>query len=50
MGCCCCCCKEKLAVPYDSLYDITMDSIDGDPIKLSIFRDKVLIIVNVASA
>lgn len=50
MGCCCCCCKEQLSVPYDSLYDITENSIDNVPIKLSSFKGNVLIIVNVASS
>lgn len=50
MGCCCCCCKEQLSVQYDSLYDITENSIDNTPIKLSIFKGKVLIIANVASS
>jgi glutathione peroxidase-family protein len=49
MGCCCTC-KEKLSVPYSSLYEITQNSIEGTPIKLSQFRGKVLIIVNVASS
>ncbi len=32
------------------MYDLTMSSITGDPVELGDFRDKVLLIVNVASA
>ncbi len=32
-----------------SIYDITMNDIDGDPVDFDRFRDQVLVIVNVAS-
>ena len=32
-----------------SIYDLEMDSIDGQPVELSGFRDQVCLIVNVAS-
>lgn len=33
----------------DSIYDFTMNNIDGKPVKLSHYKGKVLLIVNVAS-
>ena len=33
----------------DSVHDLTINSIDGEPVKLSQYRGKVLLIVNVAS-
>ena len=44
-----CCCRENCSTPYSSIFDITLNNIDNIPIKLSLFREKVLIIVNVAS-
>ena len=32
-----------------SIYDLTMDSINGDPVALSNYRDQALLIVNLAS-
>lgn len=32
-----------------SIYDLSMDSITGEPIALSRYRDQVLLIVNLAS-
>jgi glutathione peroxidase len=32
-----------------SLYDFTMDDVDGNPVTFEIFRNKVILIVNVAS-
>ena len=32
-----------------SIYDLTMDSIEGDPVNLSSYRDQTLLIVNLAS-
>ena len=32
-----------------SIYDLTMDSITGDPVALSNYRDQALLIVNLAS-
>lgn len=49
-GCCCFCCEENCDTLADSLYEITAKTIDSIPLKLSIFKGKVLIIVNVASA
>ncbi len=33
----------------ESIFDFTMNDIDGNPVKLEIFKDKVILLVNVAS-
>jgi len=36
-------------MPMSKLYELKMDSITGEPIALSDFRDQALLIVNLAS-
>jgi glutathione peroxidase len=40
---------EAMAVHPSSVYDFTLDDIDGQPVSLSRFRGKVLLLVNTAS-
>ena len=41
---------NKVSANYSNLaYDFTFNSIDGSSIKLDDFRDKVIVVVNVAS-
>lgn len=44
----CCCLKENLRLNFSSIYDITMKNIDGLEINFAEFRNKVLLIVNIA--
>jgi len=37
-------------VPVASIYDLEMNSIEGESVELSRFRDQVCLIVNLASA
>ena len=38
-----------MAVKTTSLYDFTMDDIDGKPVNLGVYKGKVLLLVNTAS-
>ncbi len=40
--------SDELKTP-ESIFDFTMNDIDGNPIKLEIFKGKVILLVNVAS-
>lgn len=44
-----CCCRENCSTPFTSIFEMTLNNIDGIPIKLSCFRGKVIVVVNVAS-
>jgi glutathione peroxidase len=39
----------KVLAADKSIYDFTMKSIDGDPVSLSSYKGKVVMVVNVAS-
>ena len=45
---CCCCMRDKIEIPFKSIYEISMRDIDGKMISFEEFRDKVLLIVNIA--
>lgn len=44
-----CAATTLLAAPAKSIYDFTMNSIDGQPVSLSSYKGKVVLLVNVAS-
>jgi glutathione peroxidase len=44
-----CAATTMLAAPAKSIYDFTMNSIDGQPVNLSSYKGKVVLLVNVAS-
>lgn len=48
MGNCCCCLKDDLTVPFNSIYEVTMKDLNGEIVYFEEFRNKVLVIVNIA--
>lgn len=44
-----CAATTLLAAPAKSIYDFTMNSIDGQPVNLGNYKGKVVLLVNVAS-
>lgn len=44
-----CAATSLLAAPAKSIYDFTMNSIDGQPLSLGSYKGKVVLLVNVAS-
>ncbi len=44
-----CAATTLLAAPAKSIYDFTMNSIDGQPVSLGSYKGKVVLLVNVAS-
>lgn len=47
-NCLCCCLKENLSLKVSSIYDIAMKDIHQNLIDFSQYRNKVLLIVNIA--
>lgn len=47
-NCLCCCVRENLSLKVSNFYDITMKNIDDQTVSFEEFRNKVLVIVNIA--
>ena len=47
---CCCfsCLRDSIDLPFTSIYEITMRDLNGEIVLFEEFRNKVLLIVNIA--